>query len=364
MFRGKLFGIMVVGVGVLAMACGVVASPTSTTTPTTPAENWVRITPGEVITPIENSAVTPESVRAPTPSPTPSPTPVVTQEPTPLPQVDWSLCQPGDSYDEAGKTLYVSSDIGVKRRTFPDLSSSYNGGASQNTKLVVECKRGSWYRVSDNQGSFWILEEWTSGEPTVSPPVYTQPLPPPVVNPGGGNKIVLTFDDSDGSGVLVSQILDILARYGVKAIFFPTGNWANGSGAPYVQRMLAEGHLVCNHTRDHADLTTLSKDGIVEQILGGAGVGSCNLLRPPYGAYNSYVASIAAELGYSIYMWSIDTMDWNRRYAGGDQEILNIALSQAYPGAVILMHMHVENTVRALPAMIEGLQAAGYQLHW
>lgn len=193
-----------------------------------------------------------------------------------------------------------------------------------------------------------------------------QPLVPstPATMPGGGNKIVLTFDDSDGSGVLVTQILDTLARYRVKAIFFPTGSWANGSGAPYVQRMLNEGHLVCNHTRDHADLSQLSRDGIVEQVLGGAGVGSCSLLRPPYGAHNSYVDSVAAELGYSIYMWTIDTMDWNRRYAGGDQEILSIVLSQAYPGAVVLMHMHVENTVRVLPAMIEGLQAAGYELSW
>jgi peptidoglycan/xylan/chitin deacetylase (PgdA/CDA1 family) len=63
-------------------------------------------------------------------------------------------------------------------------------------------------------------------------------------------------------------------------------------------------------------------------------------------------------------MWTIDTRDWARRYVGGDQEILNIVLSQAHPGAIVLMHMHVDNTVRALPAMIEGLQAAGYKLSW
>jgi len=128
--------------------------------------------------------------------------------------------------------------------------------------------------------------------------------------------------------------------------------------------MSDEGHLVCNHTRDHTDLTKLSAERIREQILGGAGVGSCNLLRPPYGAHNAYVDSIAAELGYAIEMWDIDTRDWARRYAGGDQEILNIVLSQAYPSAVVLMHMHVDNTVYALPAMLQGLKDAGYEFHW
>lgn len=184
----------------------------------------------------------------------------------------------------------------------------------------------------------------------------------PEVTPGGGNKIVLTFDDSDGSGVMITQILDILGRYGAKAIFFPTGNWAAGNSV--VARMSDEGHLVCNHTYSHADLTTLSYEGVKSEILGGAGVGSCNLLRPPYGAHNGFVDSVAAELGYQIYMWDIDTRDWATRYAGGDQVILNTVLSQAYPGAVVLMHMHVDNTVYALPAMLQGLKDAGYELHW
>jgi len=63
-------------------------------------------------------------------------------------------------------------------------------------------------------------------------------------------------------------------------------------------------------------------------------------------------------------MWDIDTRDWARRYDSGDQEILNIVLSQARPGAVVLMHMHVDQTSEALPKMLEGLKAAGYELSW
>ena len=201
-------------------------------------------------------------------------------------------------------------------------------------------------------------------KPPAPEPVQPVIHPPPEVRPGGGNKIVLTFDDSDGSGGIVSGILDTLSQYNAKAIFFPTGSWAAGGGASYVERMKNEGHLVCNHTYSHANLTALSSDGVRYEISNGAGVGSCNLLRPPYGAHNSYVDSIAASLGYSIYMWDIDTRDWARRYDSGDQEILNIVLSQARPGAVVLMHMHVDQTLEALPRMLEGLKTAGYELSW
>jgi len=183
---------------------------------------------------------------------------------------------------------------------------------------------------------------------------------PVVVNSEG--KIVLTFDDSDESGIIITQILDILSSQNVKAIFFPIGNWAHTSGAPYVQRMLREGHLVCNHTKSHKKLTLLSRKEIVKQILGGAGVGSCNLLRPPYGAYNSFVAQIAKELGYQIYLWTIDSRDWALRDPGGDQEIIHIVLSQARPGSIVLFHMNVKNTLKALPYIIEGLRAKGYEL--
>ncbi len=309
---------------------------------------------------------TPELTLEPTPQPIPSPTPEPTLEPTPEPpQVDLSICQPQDTKKEG--TLYVTPNIGVKKRVFPSLDSVFNGGTALNTELLIECERdtdgGVWFRVNSSYGEFWISQLYTSNEPVSVPTQTTYTVPPDnsrsEIRPGDGNKIILTFDDSG----MMEQILDILDSYGAKAIFFPTGDYAN-SVPDIIQRAEKEGHLVCNHTKDHADLTTLSGEGVKEEILGGAGVGECNFLRPPYGAHNNFVDSIAESLGYTIFMWDIDTMDWARRYPGGDQEILNIALSQAYPGAVILMHMHVPNTIIALPAILKGLKDAGYELHW
>ncbi len=158
---------------------------------------------------------------------------------------------------------------------------------------------------------------------------------------------------------MVRQILDTLAHYGAKAIFFPTGSWAVDN--PLIDRMWEDGHLVCNHTYSHAYLSALSAEGIRSEMLAGAGVGKCNLLRPPYGAHSSRVDTIAASLGYRIYMWDVDPWDWS---GASVSYITSNILSNAHPGAVVVLHLHVYNTMLALPGIIEGLQAAGYVLSY
>ena len=131
--------------------------------------------------------------------------------------------------------------------------------------------------------------------------------------------------------------------------------------------MLAEGHMVCNHTRDHANLTLLSEAGIREQILGGAGVGTCNLLRPPYGngctveSGRAYIEPVVQSLGYSIYCWTVDPRDWSGTSVS---YITSTILNKARPGGIVVLHMHAYNTMIALPGIIEGLQAAGYTLSY
>ena len=82
--------------------------------------------------------------------------------------------------------------------------------------------------------------------------------------PRTGGSVALTFDDGP-SETFTPQVLDILARYNVKATFFLVGREAEASPA-LVQRMVAEGHVVGNHTWDHVDLTSLDEEGFRQQI--------------------------------------------------------------------------------------------------
>ncbi len=171
---------------------------------------------------------------------------------------------------------------------------------------------------------------------------------------GNGGSITLTFDDY-GATERVNTLLDILGQDHVRAIFFLTGLWT-AAHPDLIRRMLREGHLVENHTYDHARLTRLSASQIRDEIVRGY---PSTLFRPPYGAYNPLVASIAAQLGYQLVLWTIDTRDWTGVSASS---ILATVLGQARPGAIVLMHMHGAHTLEALPEMIRRLQAAGYVL--
>ena len=68
---------------------------------------------------------------------------------------------------------------------------------------------------------------------------------------GAENKeVALTFDDGPSS--YTGGILDTLKKYDAKATFFTLGNQISEFPLP-MQRAVAEGHVVGNHTWDHQD---------------------------------------------------------------------------------------------------------------
>ena len=74
----------------------------------------------------------------------------------------------------------------------------------------------------------------------------------------------LTFDDGPTPDLTV-PILELLARYGVKATFFVRG--AAALRYPeIIRRMVTEGHGVANHSMTHRDLTTLTFTDIEREL--------------------------------------------------------------------------------------------------
>ncbi len=181
----------------------------------------------------------------------------------------------------------------------------------------------------------------------------TQDPPPPMITTSSDGTIVLTFDDQ-GTKAQVEAILDILNENLVKAIFFPVGNWAEES-TELIDRMEADGHLVGNHTYSHPNLTKLSEEEIRWEIEHGVGE---HLLRLPYGQSNAVVEAVAAELGYSIYGWSVDPEDWKEVTA---REIVETVIREVRPGAVIVLHLQGKHTAEALKHLIPLLRQVGYK---
>lgn len=201
--------------------------------------------------------------------------------------------------------------------------------------------------------------------------ILQQRYPETVVlqGPATERKIALTFDDGPDPR-FTEQVLDILAEYNVPATFFVMGSRAIAY-PEIVQRMIADGHIVGNHTYFHpnlvkeADLATLEREVMrtedtLNEIIGYR----TKLFRAPYGfLYNELVEKLA-ELNYSIIVWSVDSLDWQE---DPPATIAANVVNNVHPGAIILMHDGGDwdadrtNTIQSLRQIIPTLKEQGYQ---
>ena len=173
----------------------------------------------------------------------------------------------------------------------------------------------------------------------------------------------LTFDAAWGNED-TQALIDILAKYKVKATFFVVGAWVD-KYPESVKALHDAGHEVMSHSDDHAHFASLSADEIMQNLK------TCNdkieavtgtrptLFRCPYGEYDDHVINTVNAVGMTAIQWNVDSLDWKGISA---KEIENRVLNKVVPGSIILFHNAAENTPEALPAIIEGLIAEGYSL--
>ena len=178
-------------------------------------------------------------------------------------------------------------------------------------------------------------------------------------------RIVLTFDDGPHYKY-TEQILDILEKYSVKAVFFTIGE--NASRFPeLIERELDSGHEVANHTYSHKHMKDLTRAELTEEITGWEEVMSEHrdelscFFRPPEGIVTDEEKELIESLGYELTLWSIDTRDWSHPSV---DSIVNNVMTNAKDGAVILFHDFISGqspTPAALEIIIPKLKAQGYR---
>lgn len=193
-------------------------------------------------------------------------------------------------------------------------------------------------------------------------------------------QFVLTFDDGPNPKV-TPKILDTLKEHKIQgAVFFVTG--ANAQRYPdLLKRIVAEGHVLGNHTWSHPDLTKVSQatvlselkktDAAVDKVLGYDY--PLKLVRPPYGATNkSVLGTLHDKYGGKSVVWQVDSLDWrvqsdlrqgkkttpltDRVVAGAK------AMDKKGNGGVILMHDIHSNTAKDLDKVLDTLESKGYKM--
>jgi peptidoglycan/xylan/chitin deacetylase (PgdA/CDA1 family) len=183
---------------------------------------------------------------------------------------------------------------------------------------------------------------------------------------GRGRTMVLTFDDGPDPRY-TPHILDTLAEYDVRAMFFVCGEMAVDN-QDLLARMADEGHVVGNHTWSHPLLTRLSRSRIrsemerTSDVIEDAYGERPQWFRAPYGAWNRAAFQLGADLGMDPLAWTVDTLDWTRP---GTRSIVGAVERGAAPGVVVLSHDaggDRSQSVRALRDYLPQLIDSGYHL--
>ena len=189
-------------------------------------------------------------------------------------------------------------------------------------------------------------------------PVYT-------IGATDEHMIALTFDDGPHPEK-TPEILDVLKANNIKATFFIVGENAR-KNEDLIERIIAEGHDIGNHTFGHKYLFGQGRADMEREIdlcddeIFNHSEYNAIYFRPPGGIYDATLTAVCAERGYSMVLWSVDTRDWAGTSAYDiEQEIMN----NVDDGAIILMHDYVcgeSHTADALRRVIPKLKELGYR---
>ena len=178
-------------------------------------------------------------------------------------------------------------------------------------------------------------------------------------------RIYLTFDFGYVNGN-VELIANTLREEGVPAAFFILDHPII-ENKELILSLAADGHFICNHTKNHKDLSGADAARIKEDLLAleeiyqrETGQTISKYFRFPEGKYSENALKVVSEMGYKTVFWSFAYDDWdNARQPSAGAAIKKI-LSNTHNGAVILLHPTSSVNAEILPTLIKAWRSMGY----
>jgi len=180
----------------------------------------------------------------------------------------------------------------------------------------------------------------------------------------------LTIDDAPMEQI--DEILDVLRDNGVHATFFVIGSYAETErGQAAVNRMLAEGHEIGNHSWSNFPSVILSVltpalfklDFVTTHMLLTELLNSCPLntngqhtvswFRPSHGFFAPGMLAFLASLGYRCVLGDVYPFDPELKFPRLNTWRVKYGI---HPGAIVILHdrPHTPTTLRALlPDLID-----------
>lgn len=152
----------------------------------------------------------------------------------------------------------------------------------------------------------------------------------------------------------LSDVLDVVTGANLPLTFFVQGSWASARPES-VKRIVDAGYGIGSHSYWHAQLPMLTDDGvrfdiglakdIIETVCGRP---QLPLLRPPYGVADGRVRRIAAEFGYRLVDWDLDSVDWDH----GQSVETFVENAFAAGSGSLLVHSWPRHTADSIGALV------------
>lgn len=180
--------------------------------------------------------------------------------------------------------------------------------------------------------------------------------------------LYLTFDAGYENGY-TPAILDVLKKHNTKAAFFLVGDYLERN-ADLVRRMVAEGHIVANHTASHPDMSKItdreafSKELTEVETLFREITGKelPRYYRPPQGIYSEENLKLAKEMGYQTVFWSLAYADWDNQKQPSQAYAMEKLTSRTHNGAVVLLHATSKTNAEILDQLLTHWESQGYRI--
>ena len=178
--------------------------------------------------------------------------------------------------------------------------------------------------------------------------------------------IYLTFDCGYENGYTAS-ILDTLKKHNAPAAFFVVGNMIE-SAPDLIRRMVAEGHIVGNHTYHHPDMSSISDQAAFQKELESlealfqetTGQTMSKYYRPPQGKYNVENLRQAKALGYKTILWSLAYVDWYVDDQPTPEQAYSKLLPRIHDGAIVLLHSTSRTNAEILDELLTKWEEMGF----
>lgn len=324
--------------------------------PTAGATGDTSATPTEATTgeitqaPTESSAVTSTPTPTPTPTPTKTPTPTPTATPTPTPTAaPTGSIQLSVDYEEAtGDKAKYTNLAPLKQVSFTVID-------PYNTRQLSNERVGHWFGPNTNQPKAFQKQYEDNGWSALTIDTKTT----------DAKVIYLTFDCGYENGY-TEQILNALKEKNCPATFFVTLEYVL-EAPELTARMIEDGHIVGNHSSNHPDFSTISRERMARELQKldnylRVNFGySSRYFRYPQGAYSPNTMDLVTSIGYRAIFWSYAYNDYTQGAFPDKDEAFRLVTNRLHDGEVLLLHAISPGNAAAIGDIIDYARAQGYE---